>query len=105
MKMQPILTVVEKAVQEGLRDVGRETLRIARELSPTETGQSDKSGFVAVDDLTVQVGFQSLVSMLQHENLDWEHPNGGQAKFLEGAAAQVDVGEVVARATRRDLGG
>ena len=66
MKMQPILTVVEKAVQEGLRDVGRETLRIARELSPTETGQSDKSGFVAVDDLTVQVGFQSLVSMLQH---------------------------------------
>lgn len=103
--IKPILTIVEKAVQEGLREVGRQTLKVARELSPTDTGDSDRSGFVALDDLTVQVGFKSLVSRLQHENLDYQHADGTTAKFLEAAAAQVDVEQVVGEAVRRALNG
>ena len=87
----PLLTTVEKAAQDGLREGGRALLKRARELSPTLTGESDKSGFVRVDDLTLQVGFSSLVSLLNHENLDWQHPAGGQAKFLEAALQEVDV--------------
>ncbi len=87
----PLLTTVEKAAQDGLREGGRALLKRARELSPTLTGESDKSGFVRVDDLTLQVGFTSLVSLLNHENLDWQHPDGGQAKFLEAALQEVDV--------------
>ena len=87
----PLLTTVEKAAQDGLREGGRALLKRARELSPTLTGESDKSGFVRVDDLTLQVGFSSLVSLLNHENLDWHHPDGGQAKFLEAALQEVDV--------------
>ena len=87
----PLLTTVEKAAQDGLREGGRALLKRARELSPTLTGESDKSGFVRVDDLTLQVGFTSLVSLLNHENLDWQHPDGGQAKFLEVALQEVDV--------------
>ena len=92
---KPLLTTTEKAAQDGLREGMRALLARARELSPTDSGASDKSGFVDIDDLTGQVGFRSLVSRLQHENLDWNHPSGGQAKFLEQAAEDVDVVDYV----------
>lgn len=106
MKMHvPILTEVEKASQDGLRKGTRAVLARARVLSPTESGASDKTGFTRVDDLTGQVGFTSLVSMLQHENLDNVHENGEQAKFLETAAAEIDVAEFIALEVGKVLGG
>jgi hypothetical protein len=101
----PIASAVEKAAQSGLRDAGKVVLRNARDLSPTDSGDSDKSGFVAVDDLTLQVGFRSLVSRLQHENLDWQHLDGGEPKFLERAASETDIGAIIAASVRRELGG
>jgi len=100
----PILDVLDKAAQDGLREAGRAVLKRARELSPTDSGRSDKSGFVRVDDLTVQVGFTSFLSRLQHENLDWQHENGETAKFLEIAADEIDIGQVVAEKVRASLG-
>lgn len=100
----PILTAVEKAAQDGLREAGKAVLKRARELSPTDSGDSDNSGFVRVDDLTVQVGFTSIVSRLQHENLDFQHTDGGQAKFLEAAADEVNIGQIVAAKVREQLG-
>lgn len=102
---QPILTLIEKAAQEGLRDVAKATLKRARELSPTDSGDSDKSGFVVVDDLTAQVGFKSFVSRRQHEDLDYQHEDGEQAKFLETASLEVDVGGIMAARMKRDLHG
>lgn len=99
----PLLSTVEKAAQDGLREGGRALLKAARDKSPTLTGESDKSGFTRIDDLTLQVGFTSRVSLLQHENLDWQHPNGGEAKFLERAADEVDVMEYVAAKIRTAL--
>lgn len=93
---KPIATMAEKAAQAGLRKGGRAVLRRARELSPTDTGQSDKSGFTRIDDLTLQVGFTSHISRLQHEELDWQHKPGEQAKFLEQAEIDVDVMQYVA---------
>ena len=100
----PILSTLEKAAQVGLRAAGRAVLKRARKLSPTDSGESDKSGFVRVDDLTVQVGFTSFISRLQHENLDWQHENGETAKFLEIAADEIDIGRVVAEKVRASLG-
>lgn len=100
----PILSTVEKAAQDGLRDAGKAILKRARELSPTDTGQSDKSGFTRVDDLTLQVGFTSLVSRLQHENLDWQHTNG-QAKFLEAAGDEIPAERFILDHVRNALGG
>lgn len=102
---KPILSIIEKAAQDAMRKAGRETLKRARELSPTDSGESDKSGFVAVDDLTVQVGFTSLVSRLNHENLDWQHPGGGQPKFLETASDEVNIEAIAAAAVREALSG
>lgn len=106
MKMEkPILSLVEQAAQDAMRKAGRAVLKRARELSPSDTGESDKSGFVAIDDLTVQVGFTSLVSMLQHENLDWQHPQGGQPKFLEIAADEINIEALALAAIREAFGG
>lgn len=106
MKMLiPVLSVLEKAAQDGVRDTAKATLKRARELSPTLTGESDRSGFVRVDDLTAQVGFTDLVSRLNHENLDWSFPSGGQAKFLETAADEVDMEAIVAARVRAAFGG
>lgn len=102
---KPILSTAEEAIQDGLKEGGREILQRARSLSPTDSGASDKSGFSLVDDLTMQVGFTSLVSRLQHEHLDWEHPDGGQPKFLETAGDEVDVEAIVAKKIRAAFSG
>jgi hypothetical protein len=100
----PILSTLEKAAQVGLRAAGRAVLKRARKLSPTDSGESDKSGFVRIDDLTLQVGFTSYISRLQHENLDWQHENGEMAKFLEIGADEIDIGRIVAEKVRASLG-
>lgn len=105
MKFTPVLSTIEKAIQDANREITRDVLKRARELSPTLTGESDKSGFTAQDDLTGQVGFQSLVSKIQHEDLDAQHPRGGEAKFLEKAADEVDPAPIYAKHVRGALGG
>lgn len=32
-----------------------------------------------------EVAFNTIYAARQHEELDWEHPKGGKAKYLEGA--------------------
>ena len=69
----PVLDLLEKAAQDGLKEAGKAILKRARELTPSDVGDSDKSGFSLVDDLTMQVGFKSHISHIQHENLDYKH--------------------------------
>ena len=100
----PVLDVLEKAAQDGLKDAGKQILKLARKKSPTDGGDSDKSGFSVVDDLTLQVGFKSHISSIQHEDLDYQHEPGEQAKFLEAALDEIDVGAIIAAKVRADLG-
>ncbi|POH63632.1 MULTISPECIES: hypothetical protein [Cryobacterium] len=105
MKMHlSVASELEKAAQAGLKKAGRQILRRARELSPTNDGDSDKSGFSVVDDLTLQVGFKSYISRIQHEDLDYQHKPGEQAKFLEAAAEEIDTGAIIATEVRGTFG-
>jgi len=104
-EVKPILSIYEKAIQDANREITRTVLARARELSPTLTGDSDKSGFTAQDDLTGQVGFRSLVSKIQHEDLEAQHTGGGQPKFLEIAANEIDVQAIYAKHLKGALGG
>lgn len=103
-KFYPVMTQLEKSIQKAYRKAGRVVLNRMKELSPTETGASDNTGFVAVDDLTMQVGFKSHVSRIQNEDLDYQHTNG-QAKFAEAAVDEVDIGPILAEQNRADLSG
>jgi len=100
----PVASVLEKAAQEGLKEAGKVILKRARELSPSDSGDSDKSGFSLVDDLTLQVGFKSYISRIQHEDLDYQHEPGEQAKFLETALDETDVGAIIAAKVRATFG-
>lgn len=101
----PILSLIEQAAQDGLREVAKAALRDSNERAPVEDGDLVKSGRVVVDDLTAQVSYSSFYAPLQHENLDWKHPDGGEAKFLERAANAVDVEGIMAERARRVLDG
>ena len=103
MKFTPILSEVEKAAQDGLRSGGDAVLARSNELAPRLTGETENSGFVAIDDLTLQVGYRSLVALLQHEG-DYELPRGGEGKLLDSALDQVDVGAIVAAEVRGRFG-
>jgi len=100
-----IKTVVEQGSVTGLRAGGREVLKEARDRVPVDDGDLRKSGRVVTDDLDVTVKFTAPHAALVHEKTDLNHPNGGQAKYLESAALEVDVAEAVARAVRKQLGG
>lgn len=100
----PILSTVEKAVQEGMRAAGREVLKESNRRAPKDTGDMVKTGRVNVDDLTVQVSYRGVVARIQHENLDYEHDDGGP-KFLENAALQLDVEKIIGQAVRSALDG
>lgn len=102
--LTPILTTIEKAAQDGLREAGRAVLKRSNEMAPKDDLDLVKSGRVTVDDLTVQVSYTAVHARFQHENLDYEHADGGQAKFLERAADEVDVGRIVAEKVRAALG-
>lgn len=104
-EIKPILSLYEGAVQAALKKAAQEALREARKLAPVDDGELRKSGRVNVDDLTVQVSFTGPYAVLQHENLDYQHPSGGQAKFLEQAVQNVSPLQIIAAEMRRALDG
>lgn len=106
MKMHvPVLSVLEKAAQEGLREGMKEILRVSNSRAPKDDLDLVKSGAVRIDDLTGQVSYNAFHARMQHENLDFTHADGGAPKFLESAAQDVDVAAFIARRTRQALDG
>lgn len=106
MKMEkPILSLVDKAAQDAMRKGGRDVLKRSNELAPKDDGDLIKSGGVRVDDLTVQVSYTAAHARFQHENLDYSHTDGGQAKFLEQAADEINIEAIAAAAVREALRG
>ena len=99
----PILSTVEKAVQDGLRAAGRAVRKESNANAPKDTGTMIKGAQVRVDDLTMQVSYPFPAS-IQHEALDYTHDDGGP-KFLENAALGLDVETIIGAAVRKTLDG
>ena len=53
---------------------------------------------MVVDDVGATVRFTAPHAYLQHENLDYQHPDGGEAKYLENAVFDVDLATILAAA-------
>lgn len=103
----PVLNALEQAAQDGLVEVAEMHLDRSNELIPRDTGETAESGFTDVEDLTAKVGYSSFIARLQHEDLDNQHPRGGQAKFLETAADELrpTIGPTIAKHVRAALDG
>lgn len=100
----PILTVFEQAAVDGLKEAADQTLELSNAKAPKDDLDLVNSGKVTVDDLTVQVSYDAVHARFQHENLDYEHADGGEAKFLETASDEVDVEAIAAASLRKKLG-
>ena len=97
------LTQIEQAAQAALVDTAKEVLKTAKTLVPVDDGDLKRSGKVKAQWQDVAVVFRAPHAWLQHERLDFEHPNGGQAKYLEAAVDQVGVEAAIVGAVRARL--
>ncbi len=97
------LTEVERAVREAMEVSAKRVLQAAKANVPVDEGDLRKSGKVRVDNMTVRVTFNAPHAWLQHERLDYKHPGGGQAKYLEAAVDQVGAEPLIISGTRARL--
>lgn len=112
----PVLSTVERAAQNGLREAAEALLEESNSRAPEDLGDLKEAGEVQVEDLTVSVSYQTPTRdghksrypyiARQHEDLAYEHESGGP-KFLESAAEDMraELAQIVARRSREELGG
>lgn len=82
-----------EAVGKALYRAGEIIIADSNELVPVDEGTLRASAVVQLPEMTsdgveVALGYGGAASdyaIVQHEALDFAHPNGGQAKFLETA--------------------
>ncbi|MGW7197222.1 hypothetical protein [Streptomyces chryseus] len=68
---------------DGLRRGLEHVLERARAIVPLEEATLERSGRVTVDGMEGAVTFDTAYAVVQHENLDFRHAPGRQAKYLE----------------------
>jgi hypothetical protein len=65
------------------------TLGVAGKQTPVDEGTLKRSGLAAVvhstDEATATLSFNTEYAEYQHEGVGFNHPNGGNAKYLENA--------------------
>lgn len=85
-RLREVATEMERRVRTEMAEMADEVLEDARSRAPRDTGELAESGYVEqAPDGRLVVGFRADHAAVQHERLDWEHPGGGEPKFLERA--------------------
>lgn len=85
------------AAGAALYQEGMQLWNKAVRLTPVEFGVLRNSAYVSPpvergNNVTVEVGFGTQYAIPQHERLDYQHPRGGQAKYLSTAVVQAQPG-------------
>ncbi|QMV84093.1 HK97 gp10 family phage protein [Corynebacterium hindlerae] len=81
----------EKAAFMGAQHLRKEAV----ELTPVDTGTLRNSAKVTADGNQAAVSYSTPYAARQHEEVGWNHPEGGQAKFLE--TAMINEAPTIAR--------
>lgn len=68
-----------------LTAAGYHVLGVSNEQVPHETGDLMRSGGVATEGDTVAIYYDTPYAVVQHEDLNYRHDEGRNAKFLENA--------------------
>lgn len=73
--------------EEAVRAIAEDLLGRSQLDAPIETGHLRGSGASEIDrrhdGVDARVSFSTPYAAKQHEELDYEHPRGGKAKYLE----------------------
>lgn len=70
-------------VERELQDIGSDLMGEAQRRAPVDTGDLRGSAFTETENMVCTVGFTEPYALRQHEGVDFAHPRGGEAKFLE----------------------
>lgn len=103
-----------KAMGAGLYAAGNQIMRTSKRLVPVDMGTLRGSGYVALPEIvresaSVELGYggpAAAYAERQHERTEFNHPEGGQSKYLQSAVDQEFGGSLVRRAAaaaRRSL--
>lgn len=110
-----IIAEVVAARRRGLKNGGRAILALAdagapREPVPRHGVHLTETGFTRIepglDTDAVAVGYRAFWAPLQEEDLTYNHPHGGHAKFLYGGLLEGESAalEIVAASIRAAIG-
>jgi hypothetical protein len=95
------------AAARGLLLGAEHVLTEAQNLVPLDEGALQNTGTASIDEgsLTAMVSYDTPYAARQHEELDWRHAPGRQAKYLEQPlnAERATVLDLVAAQMRRAL--
>jgi len=86
-KGDKIADAIRKETKASLLKAAEDLKKESSAQAPIDKG--DLRADCAIDsskldsDLTIAIGYSLDYAMEQHENLDFNHPKGGKAKFLE----------------------
>lgn len=90
---------------EGLMAAAQHVLAVSNSRIPLDEGHLMRSGGVDVDEqaMKASVYYTAIYAPRQHEELDWNHAPGREAKFLEKSMIEqrARVREIIAEHTRR----
>lgn len=74
---------ITNATQDELMECGADLQGRSVQEAPVDTGDLRANCEVKEETLKVTVGYDLPYAMKQHEELDYNHPKGGKAKYLE----------------------
>lgn len=98
---------IRTAAARGLLLAAEHVLTESQAVVPLDEGYLQSTGTASVDEstLTAAVSYDGPYAARQHEELDWRHAPGRQAKYLEGPlnAARAEVAALIAAQIRRAL--
>lgn len=85
---EAIFARVTMAAQAAVRKCALDLQQLATDEAPVDTGdlRGSCSTYLIQNDgamYMLRVGFDRPYAIIQHERLDFNHPRGGKAKYLE----------------------
>jgi len=101
--------LIRQAAMEAINTGAEAILTDAIDEAPIKSGTLRRSGGVSwgLDRESVYVSFSTPYARRQHEELDYRHPRGGKAKYLEDPfnRLKVKVQRMAANAIKNALKG
>ena len=90
-KTQEAARKYNKALGAAYYELGVIIMKESKRLVPVDTGVLKRSGYVTMPiesntGIRVELGYggpATAYALVQHERTDFDHPGGGEAKFLE----------------------
>ena len=104
------IRIVTRSTREGIEDIMKEVLKQSNADVPILTTDLRSTGKLNHHNKSITITYETPYAAIQHENLSYNHPRGGKAKYLEDAFNTIVPGAVppggkLDRKVKGDLGG